>query len=302
LARTSTPRKHRRWGDILAPYLFLLPFILFFFVMFLGPATYAFVLSFFRYRGYGTARWVGLGNYAALLQYDVFWKQLKNTLFYWIAHALPMMTVAFLLALLMQSKLIKNQKRFKPIIFLPQIVANVAAALLFRNLFGTQYGIVNKLLGLKIAWMEDPVLTRWIVVVVMIWRSTGYWFVIYLAGLTSISPSVLEAAIVDGASWWQRLTHVILPLMRNSFIFAFVVDGISSLRAYAVPNIIGAVGGELAPPGVASILVLLVQNIRDGRFGRASATGWLLFIVIAVVSGIQAILLGKRREGVKGNA
>lgn len=284
--------KARNWNDLLAPYLFVSPFLLSFILLFLGPALYAFVLSFFKYRGYGTATFVGLKNYTTILNYNVFWIELGNVLFYWVAHTIPMMTIAFLLAVLVDSKLVIHKRIFKPLIFMPQIVASVAAALLFQNFFGTRYGILNSLLGVEIPWLTDMSLARWPVVALLVWRGAGYWFVIFLAGLSTIDPEVTEAAKVDGASSWQRLTRITIPLMKNSFVFAFIVDAIVTLRLFAEPNVLGGRAGTLAPVGMAPVLNLLVENIRTARFGQAAAVGWLIFALIAVVTFVQFRILG----------
>lgn len=262
-----------------------------FLLFFLGPALYALVVSFGRYKGYGPFKWIGFKNYVNMLQYDVFWIEIRNIFFYWIAHAIPMMIIAFLLAVLMNSKLVTHKRFFKPTIFMPQVVAAVAAALLFRNFFGTKYGILNTMLGVEIPWLTEMPLARWAVVILLVWRGAGYWFVIFLAGLTTINPEVQEAAIVDGASSWQRLIRVTIPLMRNTFLFAFVVDAIVTLRLFAEPNVLGGQPGTLAPVGMAPVLNLLVEGIRSARFGQAAAVGWLLFIIIAVVSFIQFRIL-----------
>jgi ABC-type sugar transport system permease subunit len=207
-----------------------------------------------------------------------------------------MMVLAFLLAILVNSKLVIHKRVFKPIIYVPQVVAGVASALLFQNFFGTKYGILNTLLGVEIPWLTDMTLARWAVVVLLVWRGTGYWFVIYLAGLTTISEEVLEAAIVDGANPWQRLVRVTIPLMRNSFIYAFVVDAIVTLRLFAEPNVLAGKPGTLAAVGMAPVVNLIVEGVRSARFGQAAAVGWLLFIVTAIVSWIQFRLLQGERE------
>jgi len=294
--RRARRARSRRWGDAVAPYLFIAPFILAFILFFLGPALYALVVSFFRYKGYGKTTWVGIGNYRNMLKYKTFWTELRNVGFYWIAHAVPMMPASFLLAVLINSKIVLHKHIFKPIIYMPQVVAAVASALLFQNFFGTKYGILNMLLGVEIPWLTDPHLARWAVVVLLIWRGTGYWFVIYLAGLTSINEEVMEAAIVDGANAWQRLVRITIPLMRDSFLFAFVVDAIVSLRLFAEPNVLAGKPGTLASVWMAPVVNLLVEGVRSARFGQAAAVGWLLFIVIAVISWIQFRLLQRQEE------
>jgi ABC-type sugar transport system permease subunit len=287
--KMATASTRRAYGPSAASawigaYLFVAPFLLFFGTFFLGPALYSLFLSFTRYRGFGTPRLVGFDNYTVALNYEAFWLMLRNSVFYWVAHSVPMMVIAFLLAALVHSKLARWLKLFKAIIFLPQMLATVAAALLFQNFFGTRYGVLNSLLGIEVPWLTDPNLAPWTVVIVLIWRDTGYWFVIFLAGLTTIDPEIDDAARIDGASEMQRLIQVTLPLMRPTLIFAVLVDAVVTLRLFAEPNVIAGRPGALAPDAVAPVLNLIVQNIRGGQFGLAAAIGWLLFTVIAAVS------------------
>jgi ABC-type sugar transport system permease subunit len=286
----------RRWGDRLAPYLFISPFLVSFLALFLGPALYALVLSFFRYAGYGKATWVGFRNFRIILAYDVFWIEMRNIVFYWVAHAIPMVFLAFGLAVLVNSRLVTRKNFFKPVIFVPQVVASVAAALLFQCFFGTKYGILNHLLGTQIPWLTDMDLARWPVVILLVWRGTGYWFVICLAGLTTIGAEIMEAAIVDGATAWQRLTRITIPLMRKTFLFIFVVDAIVTLRLFAEPNVLAGKPGTLAPVEMAPVINLVVENVRNAQFGLAAATGWLLFVAIACVSWVQFRILQGRGE------
>jgi ABC-type sugar transport system permease subunit len=280
----------------LQPYVFITPFLLSFAGLFLGPAAYAFYLSFTRYRGFGVARWVGLENYRVILGYDVFWTMLGNTLFYWVAHALPMLTLAFVLAVGVQSRTIRWVRTFKTAVFLPQMLASVATALLFQNIFGTHYGLADRMLGFDTPWLTDPMLSRWTVVAVLIWRSTGYWFVVFLAGLTTISPEIDEAASLDGAGGMQRLLRITLPLMRPTLLFAVLVDAIVTLRLFAEPNVLLGKAGTLAPVTAAPLLNLVVEQMHGGQFGAAAATGWLLFVLIAVLTFGMFRLMGMRDE------
>ncbi|MFN7252277.1 MAG: carbohydrate ABC transporter permease [Anaerobacillus sp.] len=277
--------KKKSW-DKLVPYMFISPFIFTFFVFFLFPSIYSFVLSFYRYRGYGEARFVGIDNYLNLLQYPTFWTAVYNTMFYLVIHIFPVMIISFLLAVAMNSKFIKWQKVYKPLIFLPQIMAVVAAALVFRILFSTRTGVINNVFGTQIPFLEDPSLMKWTVVILIVWRAVGWFLVIFLAGLTTISPSLNEAAEIDGANAFQRLWYITIPLMKPILLFAFVIDTIGSLKIYAEPLILIS-GWINAPTHVIPIMALLTNNLQGGNFGMASAVGWVLFLMILVVSAIQ---------------
>lgn len=277
----------------LVPYLFISPFILAFLILFLGPALYALVVSFFRYAGYGSMTFIGVYNYFATLQYRLFWIGLRNTVFYWIAHDIPMMSIAFGLALIISSKYIELKKFFKPMIYLPQLVTSVASALIFSSFFGLEYGVLNKLLGMKIPWLIDVNYARWAVVILLVWHGVGYWFIVYLAGLTSINPEIIEASIVDGANPWQRLLTIITPLMKNTLIFAFVVDAIGSLRIFTEPNVLMAQRGGMAPYEIAPVVNVMFSSLGAGRFGQAAAVGWLMFLITMVASWAQFKLFSR---------
>jgi len=280
--------------DGMVPYLFILPYIISFALFFAFPAGYSFVLSFFNYKGYGAASFVGFRNYLSLLNYSGFWKSIGNTLFYFVVHLIPVMGGAFLFALLLQStSLGKWRKVFKPVLFLPQVIPVMAATLTFRIIFSTNTGAINQLLGLSVRWLDNPSVMRWSVVVLLIWRATGWFMIVFLAGLTTINPSLYEAAILDGASPLQRTTHVTIPLMRPIFLFAFIMDAISSFKIYTEVNVL--IGGtQNAPTDAMPIMNMVTNNMRNGSFGMASAAGWLLFVMILGVSIIELILMREK--------
>jgi len=289
---TRAARERNRDGAV--PYLFILPFLLSFLVFFAFPAGYSLALSFFNYKGYGVATFVGLGNYQALLNYSGFWKAIGNTLFYFLTHLVPVMGGAFLFALLLQDQSLGRwQKVFKPVLFLPQVIPVMAAALTFRIIFATNTGAVNQLFGSSVRWLEDPSVMRWTVVVLGVWRSIGWFMIVFLAGLTTINPSLYEAAILDGATMWQRTLRVTIPLMSPIFLFAFIMDAISSFKIYTEVNVLIA-GISNAPTDAAPIMNIITTNMGSGSFGKASAAGWLLFLMILVVSAVELALMRDR--------
>ena len=287
----------RQWADILAPYLFLAPFLLAFVTLFIGPALYSLLLSFQRYRGYGAATWVGLSNYQRVLGYHVFWTELANTAIYWLGHMFILLGLAYLLAVLIQSRLVRGKAFFKSLFFLPQVVAPVAAALVFQSVFAERVGLINNLLGVQIPWLQDDRLSKVAVIALLVWRGLGWWLVVFLAGLTSINPDLYDAAEIDGASAWQKLRYITTPLMRPTFLFAFVITTIQSFRLFTEPNVlVSAAAGGLAPPRIAPILNLLVGYLQGGQFGNAASVGWIIFLLMAVVSWVQFGLYN-RSEG-----
>ena len=288
---SSAKTKQKKKKASKAPYVFLLPFIVVYLATFLFPALYSLVLSFYKYKGYGTAKFVGFNNYKSLLNYSTMWKCLGNTLFYFIMSYIPTMLISFCLAVLVRSKTLKRFQRFyKPIIFMPQICAVVAASLIFQIIFGGDVGVINQLLGTKIPFLTDLKYMKWPVVVLITWRGIGWYFIIFLAGLTTISEDVEEAALVDGATPFQKMIHVILPLMRPTFMLTSITYAIGSLKLYTEPNVL--LSRTEAPLQVAPYINIVTTNVNGGNFGMASAAGWLLVILIIVCTLLQLKFFG----------
>jgi len=281
-------------------YAFISPFLVIFGVFSIWPDIDSLILSFEQYAGFGPTRPVGLANYRALFDYSAFWTEVGNTLFYWVAHAVIVIPLAFITALLLRSKLIRGSKFWKPLLFLPQVMSVVAVSLVWQTMFSTQYGVVNSVFGTHVAWLTDYDVARWIVVLLLVWQGLGFWFVVFLAGLTAVDPAIIEAAIVDGAGAVRRTFSVIVPLMRRVLLFAVIIDAIGSVSLYTQPNVLLA-GSGMANPSVSTLSNLEVGNLESGVFGQSAAAGWLLFVltivVTAVVFGGNWLLGGRSSEG-----
>jgi ABC-type sugar transport system permease subunit len=281
-------RRHLTW-ERAAPYLFVSPFAIAFLLLFAGPALYSLVLSLFRYRGYGTATFIGADNYIRLLQYHQFWSSFLNTVIYWIASATITLVASFLLAVVVSSAIRSGQRTYKPLLYLPHVMAIVAASLVFQSIFAPESGVINTLLGVRLAWNQDPLLGKVAVVTLRSWQSIGFFFVIFLAGLTTINPELYEAARVDGARAWQNLRFITLPLLRPTILFAVVIASIYSIRMFAEPNLLFS--NNQAPAEFQPIMNQLYQNLQAGMFGNAAAAAWLIFIPVVLVAFIQFRLL-----------
>jgi ABC-type sugar transport system permease subunit len=274
---------HLRLPTGLKGYAFIAPFLLLFIFFSAFPDVYTLVLSFEHYAGYGSATPAGVQNYEALLHYPVFWTELENTLEYWVLHAIILIPVAFVLALVVRSRSIRGKSAWRAIIFLPQVMSIVAVTLAFQVMFASPYGAINHLFGVHVAWLTDFAITKWVVVALLVWQGLGFWFVVFLSGLTSIDPAVEEAAMIDGAGVVRRAVSIVAPLMKNVFLFAVVIDAITSMALYTQPTVLAATQGVLNP-SVAPLSSLVVVNLQSSSFGQSAAAGWLLFLVTIVVS------------------
>ena len=282
----------------LVPYIFILPFMFSFFAFFFFPSLYSLVLSFYRYRGFGPMSFVGFNNYVALLSYSSFRESIYNTFYYFIMHTIPTMVFAFVLAYMLQSKLLtRYHKIFKPMLFLPQIVPIVATALIWKIMLGRDFGAVNQVLGTSIDFLSAASPIRKLSVVAMqIWRATGWYMIIFLAGLTTISDEITDAAKIDGANVLQRISRIILPMMKPIFLFAFVMNAIGAIRLYTEPNILLAVGTNINEPNAMTMMNILRRNLMGGSFGMAAAVGWVVFIIVVLIAIIQFKVLGSKED------
>lgn len=286
--KKESSKKRRK----LIPYLFILPFMILYIIFFLYPSIYSFSLSFFSYKGYGNAKFIGINNYKNLLTYKTMWQSLRNTMFYFICSFIPTMIASFLLALAVRGKKTRRfQNVYKPLIFMPQIISIVAASLCFKIIFGERVGVINQVLGTSIPFLADLKIMKWPVVLLITWRSIGWYFIIYLSGLTTIGEDITEAATIDGANGFQRVSKVILPLMRPTILLAFITCAIGGLKLYTEPNLLLAQNYD-PPMQVAPYMNLIVTNMQGGNFGMACASGWLLVLIILILTLIQLRFLG----------
>lgn len=295
MKKMNSNKKTRRENPWV-PWMFLAPFLIVYLWFFLGPALYSFVLSFMKYKGYGAMKFVGADNYLKLLQYSAFWSSLKNTLFYLVGHVVLVVILSFLLALLIKSKVIKHKSLFKVGFFIPQITASVAAIMIWKVVLGTKTGVINTLLGTEIGFLEDLTLMKWSIILVMAWRSIGWYMVIFFAGLSTVPEDVVEAAMVDGANAFQRMMKIIIPLMKPTFVFVLFNCCVTTFKVYNEPNLLIGSTNSAAPVSVAPIMNMVTNNIRNGNFGTASAAGWLIFLFILIISLIQSSVLKEKKD------
>jgi ABC-type sugar transport system permease subunit len=284
-----TKNKTKRSKDGIEPYLFVLPFVVSFILFFMIPSAYSFVLSFYKYNGYSTATFVGFRNYFRIFGYWHFWESLVNTLVFYVGHFIPVFVIPFLLALALGSQKTKFRGLYQTLVFLPNIVSLVASALVFRILLGTRSGVINSLIGAHIPFLEDAIYMKMSVISLMVWHGFGWFFIVFLAGLTTVSEELKEAASIDGAKPYQVVLHITIPIMKPVFLFAIVMDMISTLKLFVEPQLLlgTSSNAKTIPQAGDTIITLLYDNLNNGVYGTASAIGWILFLIILGVSILQ---------------
>lgn len=273
-------KRHRHF------YYFVAPFFLLFTVFSLYPLVFSLYLSFVKWDGLTPMRWVGLSNFSVMLDDEIFRASLWNTLVIALMHIPPMLVLAFVLAVAVNTSWIRGRAFFRTTIFLPCVTPMVVIAIVFGLLMSSERGVLNYVLSLagvgKIDWINDADWSKVAVSLLVLWRWTGYNMVLMLAGLQGIPREYYEAAAMDGATGWRQMWHVTLPLMRPTFVFCLILSVVGTVYMFDEPFVLTRGG-----PGTSSTSFgLYLFNISFGefRFGYASCVAYTVSIGVLVVS------------------
>ncbi|MDT2732997.1 sugar ABC transporter permease [Enterococcus thailandicus] len=274
--------------------LFLLPSLIGFLLFIIYPVFYSLGVSFTDWDLINPMKFVGLKNYQNLLHDPKFWNSLKNTFLFILGYLPSVMIIGLMVALLLNSKL-KMKAVFRGIYFLPVVTSWVAVSLVWKWLFNPKFGLINYFLSLLSVqgpnWLNDPKTAMLAIIITSVWKDIGFIMVLYLGGLQNISPSLYEAADIDGADHWHQFWKITLPMLKPTTFFVSMISLINSFQVFDQVNI-------MTEGGSGEATTVLVQNIYNSAFkysemGYAAAMSWVLFLIILVVSIGQ--MWGERR-------
>ena len=280
----------------LTGWAFLLPASILIFVFCFYPMVQALILSF--QKGTGSAvQPAGFANYARILKDATFQQCLFNTIFYFVIQVPIMLILALILAQLLNSPDIKGKGIYRTMIFLPCATSLVSYSMIFKSLFAND-GLVNRVLSTvgipTVDWFQNAWAARWVIVIALIWRWTGYNMVFYLAGLQNIDYSIYEAARIDGASPIQQFIHLTIPLLKPTILLTAIMSTSGTLQLFDESVNLTAGG-----PGKATMtLTHYIYNIsfvETPKFNYAAALSVFILVVVAVLSAIQ-MKVGDKRD------
>ncbi len=280
--RFHLTRKERR--NLVTGLLFVSPWIVGFLAFLVYPIYYTLRISFTQYSGFGEPKWIGLDNYRALLDDQLFWASLYNTLFY-TALAVPIgAVVAMGLALAMNQPL-PEVPMYRAILYLPSIIPLFALSFIFLILMNPTQGIFNQFLirlGLpSVNWFGDPAWTKPAFVFIAQFGA-GQVALIFLAGLKGIPVTLYEAAMLDGAGVWSRFRNITLPMMTPVILYDLILGLSLGLQVFTQAYIITQ--GGPADSSRFYVLYLYDNAFRYGKMGYASALAWVLFLITFVLA------------------
>lgn len=280
-------------------YIFLLPAMLLWVIWFLIPAIQSFRLSFFEYNYAMTANnhFVGLGNYIKLFQNDNFYNALSNTAIM-VAIAVPAQTIIALLFAICINLSFKGRSIYRTIFYMPHVISSIAVATVFMYLFvgGKAIPTLFSYFGIdNVSWFADTRYALPFIILMYVWQQVGFYMIIFLSGLQTISGEIVEAAKMDGANGKQRFRHITLPMLKP---VTFLVLTHGAINTFQVFDQIAAVSGQGqlgSPAGSISTLVTFfyLNSFKFGEVGFGSATAVVLFVMILALTLLQKKLFGK---------
>ena len=278
----------------MAAWWFVGPALIVLAVFFFVPVLGAFAMSMTDFDLYALSDWrnlrfIGLHNYATLLQDPLFWKSLWNTL-YFVVLGVPLSIGTSLgAALLVNSKLGRFRGFFRTVYFAPVVTTLVAVAVVWRYIFHTRYGFLNYALsGLGIDpvdWMGDPQWAMPAIVILAVWKNFGYNMIILLAALQNIPEDLYEAARIDGATATRRFRYITLPMLAPILLMVGILTIAGYFQLFAEPYVMTQ-GGPLQST-VSVLYFMYEEGFKWWNLGSASAVAFILFLIIFAVTAVQ---------------
>jgi ABC-type sugar transport system permease subunit len=279
--------KHRHF------YLFVSPFFILFAVFGVYPLFFSLFLSFMKWDGLTPMAYVGLDNFATLFADRSFYVALWNTVVIGLLYIPPMFLLAFLFALLLNSRTVPFRGFFRAAVFIPCITPMVVVAIVFGLFYGTESGLFNYIYQTvasllpwgpvpPIRWISDAKWVKPSIAILLVWRWTGYNMILMLAGLQGIPAEYYESARIDGATKFHETIHITLPLLRPMLVFCTITSLIGTV--YMFDEVFVLTNGG---PGTSSTnfgLYLFNKSFVDFRFGHASAAAYVIALVVFLLT------------------
>ncbi|GIH28474.1 sugar ABC transporter permease [Acrocarpospora phusangensis] len=280
--------RSRRAREALTGLAFAAPAVAVFAVFMFWPLIQVFWISLQQTRGFGIAKWVGLGNYQEILSDKIFWTALLNTAVY-TAVSVPLCLVAGLAAALLLNKRMPARGLIRAIYYLPAVISGVSSALIGAWLFNEDIGLVNRVLeavGLgPVPWQSEGAPAMLSLVAISLWIGLGFNMVVYLAALQGIPREVFEAARCDGASRWATLRRITIPQLGPTTFFLIVIGVINSFQVFDIVYVMTGGG----PGNSTTMLVTYAYSagFEQRQQGYASAIGVVLYLIVLVMTIVQ---------------
>lgn len=238
---------------------------------------------------------VGLENLRYLLNDPLFWKSIKNTIWFLCIHIPLQVGIALVLANTLNEK-IRGVMFFRASFFLPVVISGVVVTILWKNIYSTETGLLNNILTLirlpKAPWLTDPLWAMPSIAIMATWKNVGLYTVLFLAGLQGIPRHLYEAAKLDGASKFQQFKHITIPMLNPVLIMVVILSTIGGFNLFIEPYVM--TGGGPVNSTLSIVLYIYKQAFSFFKMGYAATIGFALALIIFSVTLIQRQLIEKK--------
>jgi ABC-type sugar transport system permease subunit len=275
-----------------------LPALLLFGLFLVYPFFYGVYISFHQWDGFSPKKFIGFGNYVRALRDTLFRDAVWHNILYAFGSVTGKMILSLTIALLLHH-VIKGTTFFRAVFFVPVVLSYMTVGALWTRIYDPILGFIDtfliriRIITEPILWLADPKLAIWSLVIVDIWKWTGYQAVLFLAGLSTIPDELYESASIDGANWWDKFAGITLPQLRSISLMNLTI---SLMGAFSVFDLVYVMtkGG---PYNSTNVMLTYMYNktfsSSNTNFGFGSAIAILLFIVILVITMIQTYMMNK---------
>ena len=289
-------------------YLFSLPFMIIFLIFMLYPTLFTAVIGFTDFKGVATTTFKFLehpfDNFTSIITNKTFRTSLVNTIVIWVMNFIPQIGLALLLTAWFtnRSRKIRGQGAFKVLFYLPNIITAATVAILYSALFGYPVGPVNDILqslhltSKPFDFSTSPWAAKLVVAFIQFWQWYGYTTIILISGVLGINPELFEAAEIDGATPRQTFFQITLPCMRTILVFTLITSLIGGLNMFDIPKLYIWNGGPANATMTTSVFIYAQAFSGTYLYNKAAAASMIMFVIIAVLSGVTFYLMRDRSE------
>lgn len=277
---------------------FIAPAFILYVLFIIVPTVGSLYYSFTSWDGVSpTMEFIGLRNYQEIFTSTRFGNALKNTIILTMFVSILENAFALILALLVDH-VVRWKNLFRSAFYIPVLISGIVSGFIWKVMYNTNFGVINSIMrGVGLGdytqdWLGNTALTLLMIGVVLVWKGAGYYMVIYLASLQSVSPELIEAAEIDGASPWQRFRKITIPLISGAFTINFTLSLINGLKIFDQISVMTDGG-----PGFTSetvVYLLYKVGFNEGRQGFGTAVGVVLLFIIIILNTLQQKFLRSR--------
>ncbi len=280
--KSPREKSEMKWG-----WIFIAPTMIGLIVLNIIPIFQTIYQSFFKTGDFGKGnKFVGLNNYVKVFGDTEVWQALWNTIKYAVVEVPISIVIALLLAVILNKKL-KGRSFFRTVFFLPMVAAPAAVAMVWKWLYNSNFGLVNNIFGIKVNWISDPNIAIYSIAVIGIWSVIGYNMVLLLAGLQEVPKDFYEAAALDGASEWQKLIKITVPLISPTIFFVLITRIIAAMQVFDLIYMIIDYNNPALKKTESLVYLFYKYSFEQSKKGYGATVIVVLLAVILILTLIQ---------------